>query len=449
MSYPEISEEARFPLLTEQGRKFLHRMREDTAAPRWNWPNGEQLDAEGLARVQQFASSLADHQPLGQNDKPAWLNDFVARCAETVPFYRQRFATETPFESIPSCTREDLATRPWAFVPDDQPLDQLIVFSSSGTTGHPAKLPTHPYTAACGLPLLDNALSSLQLALQPGVDQVCLGHVVSYDGAYTTATVMAYLNEAGYIRVNLHAAPWGKLEDREVFLNRWHPPILLGDPLAFEELCELDLKFQPSAMISSIATMSEGFSRRLQSHFGCPVIDLYALTEAGIVAMRTDQGHVVLPHDIYVEILDENDNRCGEGERGEVTLTGGRNPFCPLLRYRTGDYAALVWRDEWPVLVELEGREPVVFYASDRGRVHSMEISRALRSLSLVQYSLGQRDANNFEFHHRGSVDSDELEMQLRSVLGTECRIDFRSLLAAGVGGRRKVVQYWSEYGRS
>lgn len=448
MSYPEISEEARFPLLTERGRTFLHRLREDRAAPRWNWPNGEQLDGEGLVRVAQFASTLAEHEPIGPNTKPTWLSDFVSRSLATVPFYRQRSPEDTPLEAIPSCTREDLATRPWAFVPDDQPLDSLIVFSSSGTTGHPAKLPTHPYTAACGLPLLGSALSSIDIALQPGVDQVALGHVTSYDGAYTTATVMAYLQEAGYLRVNLHPAPWRKQEDREVFLNRWHPPVVLGDPLAFEDLCHLDLKFQPRALISSIATISDGFSRRLQAHFGCPVIDLYALTEAGIVAMRTDQGHVVLPHDIYVEILDEEDNRCGEGERGEVALTGGRNPFCPLLRYRTGDYAALAWHDERPVLVDLEGRDPVMFYSSDRGRVHSMEISRALRSLNLVQYSLGQRDASDFVFDYRGSVDTTELDAQLRSVLGTRCRIDFRSSLS-GLSGRRKVVQYWSEYGPS
>ena len=65
--------------------------------------------------------------------------------------------------------------------------------------------------------------------------------------------------------------------------------------------------------------------------YGVPVVDLYALTEAGIVAVGTDGEFEILPHDLYVEVLDEHDQPCPPGVRGEVALTGGRNPFCPLL----------------------------------------------------------------------------------------------------------------------
>lgn len=50
-----------------------------------------------------------------------------------------------------------------------------------------------------------------------------------------------------------------------------------------------------------------------------------------------------------------------DGERGEVTLTGGFNFMWPLLRYRTNDYARRIWRDGLLVLVDLEGRAPVLF----------------------------------------------------------------------------------------
>jgi len=39
--YPELSEEERFPLLTQRGRELLYRMRQHPNAPIWNWPNGE------------------------------------------------------------------------------------------------------------------------------------------------------------------------------------------------------------------------------------------------------------------------------------------------------------------------------------------------------------------------------------------------------------------------
>jgi len=71
------------------------------------------------------------------------------------------------------------------------------------------------------------------------------------------------------------------------------------------------------------------------------VLEVYALTEAGIIAVKSDRGHAILPHDLYVEVLDDDGVPCPEGVRGEVTLTGGRNPFLPLLRFRTGDFASL------------------------------------------------------------------------------------------------------------
>ena len=36
MSYPELSEAERFPLLTPEGRTLLNTLREDPHAPRWH-----------------------------------------------------------------------------------------------------------------------------------------------------------------------------------------------------------------------------------------------------------------------------------------------------------------------------------------------------------------------------------------------------------------------------
>ena len=59
--------------------------------------------------------------------------------------------------------------------------------------------------------------------------------------------------------------------------------------------------------------------------------------------------------------LDAFDQPCRLGVRGEITLTGGRNPFLPLLRYRTGDFASLDTINGHRVLLGLEGREPVEY----------------------------------------------------------------------------------------
>lgn len=448
--YGELSESERFPLLSEAGGRFLRAMRQDASAPRWNWPNGEQLDAAGLATVRDFAARLRAPRSTSDDVRPArepgWLAAFVDFCLTDVPFYRRRASAGTPFASIPSCERADLSSRPWEFVPDSQSLDRLIVFSSSGTTGHPARLPTHPATAACGVPLLEQALATVgsPVVIPRGVERMALSNLTDYCGAYTTAIVVSYLDEAGCVRVNLRDEDWRRPADRGEYLARWRAPVLLSDPQAFVGLLSRGLAAPPDVMISSVMHLSDGLAAALTREFGCPVLDVYALTEAGIVSVKTERGHVVLPPDLHVEVLDEHDQPCRPGERGEVTLTGGRNPFAPLLRYRTGDYAALTWIGDRPVLVDLEGRAPVTFATRGERRVHSMEVSRRLRSFPLAQYQLHQDSTGAFVFRWRGPVDAATLREALDDVLDRPERLTLESL-PAPTSSRRKIRQYVSD----
>lgn len=442
--YPELSEAERFPLLTSEGRRFLHALRQDAQAPKWNWPNGEQLDAEGLARVEQFASELHGPRRWTESAAPSWLDAFVTYCLTEVPFYRRRSKPGARFTDVPSCSRDDLAPRVWEFVPDDQALERLIVFSSSGTTGHPAQMPTHPATAACGVPMLEYAIREAGVTFPLGAGQMALTNIAAYRGAYTTAIVVAYLKEAGCIRVNLHEEAWHRSEDCRAYLDRWAAPVMLGDPQAFAALEKVAIENPPRVMLSSIMHLSDAVGQQLSARYGCPVIDLYALTEAGIVARRTRAGHEILPPDLYVEILNDEDEPCPPGVRGEITLTGGRNPYCPLLRFRTGDYASLEWIAGRPVLVDLEGREPVVFYATNHEPIHSMEVSRRLRSLPLSQFALRQDEAGGLHFGRRGLVHEDEVRTALAELFGN-AKVTIYDLPAPSAQAR-KVRVYESCY---
>ncbi len=442
--YPELTESERFPLLSDSGRTFLRAMRQHPHAPIWNWPNGEQLNERGLASVQAYAERLRNEPLFRHGERPGWLAAYVDYCLQQVPFYRQRAKAGTSFQQIPTCSRADLAPRVWSFVPDDQPLDELIVFSSSGTTGFPTQTPHHPASAAAGIPLMEAAMAPLGITFRRGPTHMALTNVAAYSGAYTTAIVMAFLQESGCIRVNLSRDAWRSDADCREYLNAFAGPVVLGDPQSLAELTKIDLCQAPQVLLSSIFEMSEGLAMRLTSHFGCPVLDLYALTEAGIVAVKNAHGHRLLSPDLYVEILDEKDQPCPAGTVGEVTLTGGRNPFLPLLRYRTGDFAALDWIEGIPTLLHLQGRQPVAFPVGDR-RVHSMEVTRLLRRFPLVQYQLHQDRAGHFRFHFRGAADPRELEDALRSLLGAESRVVMAPMPAMTID-RRKWVVYVSDH---
>jgi phenylacetate-CoA ligase len=135
-----------------------------------------------------------------------------------------------------------------------------------------------------------------------------------------------------------------------------------------------------------------GLREELQRHFGCPVLDVYSMNECGPIAVAADDGHVLLQHRLYVEILDPDGNPCPPGERGEVTLTGGLNFYLPLLRYRTNDYASLAFRGTRPVLVGLEGRQPVLYHGANGQVLNNLDVTNALNSFALPQYTLHQAE---------------------------------------------------------
>ena len=460
--YPEIPESERFPLLTPRGRELLYRMRQHPHAPLWNWPNGEQLDAVGLECVQQFAQrqrAASKVQPPGSDSceagRPEWVDALVDYVAETVPFYRKRAqvvgVANWRFEQIPSCSREDLAPRVWDFVPDDQSLDQLIIFSTSGTTGHPARMPSHPATAACGVPLMESVLQQAGIDFPRGPEAVALTNVVAYRGAFTTAIVIAYLEEAGCVRVNLHPDAWRKDGDCPKYLNEWAAPVWLGDPMALAAMENIEVARPPRAILSSILQLTPTQAGRLSRRYGCPVFDLYALTEVGILGVSTQYGHEnqirheIVPHDVYVEILGEDDRPLPDGVRGEIAVTCRRNPYMPLLRYRTGDFAALSHRQGRIALLDLEGRQPVSFPLPSGRIIHSMEATRMMRHHAVVQYRLHQDENGHFAFGYRGLLDIGQLKSELSELLEQPAALRFEEL-PAPEGRRIKVRQYSSDF---
>ena len=98
-------------------------------------------------------------------------------------------------------------------------------------------------------------------------------------------------------------------------------------------------------MVNGATDLPPAVRDAVAATWGCPVIDLYGLRETGPLAASTDgDGHVVVPRRVWVEILDEQGRPVPDGQRGEVVVTVDENPYLPLLRYRTGDTAALVAR---------------------------------------------------------------------------------------------------------
>jgi phenylacetate-CoA ligase len=440
----------RFPLVTPEGQARLRWLEEHPHAPRFNHLGVDRLTQAGVLRVQAFEDELnAAGRGWAPGQAPAWLVEFTRRAWHSVPHYRAYGPPPGHFFDIPTTDRASLSRTPWSFVPDDAPLEGLIVYQTSGTTGHPLDILSHPETAAHYLPLLRRALATYGVALEAAAGDappVTIALICSQASTYTYAAVSGYLNHAGFVKLNLHPAGWRDPADRARFLDDCRPRVYSGDPVSLAALAALGLSHRPRALVSTAMALLPGLRDRLAETFGCPVIDVYSMNEAGPIAVGypRGQGHLLLSHRLYVEVLDPHGAACAPGERGEITLSGGFNPYLPLLRYRTGDYASLDLTDRrQPRLLGLEGRAPVIFHDRAGRRLNNIDVTAALKPLALPQFTLHQAaDGALILRLPPDRLKDDQPRSALLAVFGAGQAISVLPLEAPASG---KVVQYSSE----
>lgn len=442
MMWSDLTDEQRHPLLDEQGAQLLNRLREHPNAPRFNWRIGDRLTREGLESVRAYEEELgADHIGWRAGELPEWLGEFVARCYARVPFYRKYGDVPANFTDIPTMTRADLARAPELFVPDDLLLDDLIFYGTTGTTGHHVHVPSHPTSAAKYISLLRKALKLHGIAPEGGKSRVAIANVCFQERTATYAAILSQLGGSGVVKINLHPNDWNDAGDPAKYLNDLDPEIITGDPISFTELMRLELRVKPKALSSTSMHMERGLRNALEQHFGCPVVDVYAMTEAGPIAARMGHAFQLLQHRLYVEILDDEGVTCALGERGEITLTGGMNPYFPLLRYRTNDFARLSLDGTTPQLEGFEGRAPMTFAGVNGKMVNSADVNRALREFAVWQFTLHQNaDGSLLLQVCNPAVPLSQVRAEMLKLFGAEQKIEI--LRVESFGARAKVVQY-------
>lgn len=439
------SDAENYPTLTEGGRRMLQRLREHRYAPLFRNESGNRLTAADVETVRAFEHDVAEAVVPEQREKFAlWLPEYLARVYRDVPFYRAMGGAPRRLSDVPPISRADLAHDVARFVPDSAPIERLINFRTSGTTGHPLLIASHPVVAASYLAFHARALRRFGVTLRASSGDVGVVLLGYQRKCFTYVSVTPTLNEAGLVKLNLYPEDWRSPDDRRRYLEDLSPEVLAGDPISFVELLRLETALKPRALLSTSMTLLPGLRSDLERAFECPVVDLYSLNEAGPVAAFDAQsgGHVLLQHHMLVEILDAAGRSVPAGQRGEVTLTGGFNFCLPLVRYRTGDFASLEQRSAEPVLIGLAGRAPVRFRTRAGEWLNNIEVTHALKPLGLRQFQLRQLADASLQLNVVGLAQhEDELRTALLALFGADQPLSLAELRASD----DKPLQYSTE----
>ena len=435
-----------FPRLTEDGRRLLRRLREHPAAPRYSHQIGDRLTPEAFQRVSEFQTDLETGTAIrgwSPDTPPEWCTSYLAFAHREVPFYRRRGSPPARLADAPTTNRKELGAEPWAFVPDSQALEELTVYTTSGTHGRPLSVLSGVEVSAMYLPLLRWALARRGVTLEGGPGNVAIVQVCAQRFTFTFPTIATYLDQAAMVKVNLNPTEWRGPDDRSRFLDDCRPEIIAGDPIAFAELMRLPMSWRPKALVSSSMTMPLPLRERLEARFG-PVIDIYSITEAGPIAVEERGEWLVFPRRLFVETVGSDDLPCREGQVGEVALTGGFNRFLCLLRYRTGDQGSLTFRGGQPILSELKLRPPTVYRRADGRLLNNIDVTMGLQRFGLDRFSLFQSAGGDVHLKVAGNeIDEGEIHTAMSDVFGGGISVAINRMTAEEARGR--VAEHRSE----
>ncbi|MCA9532443.1 MAG: hypothetical protein KC593_02145 [Myxococcales bacterium] len=452
MSIPE-EWRARSPRMSEVGYRGLRALLQHVDAPRWNHTIGDRVGDAEAAALQTFREACVG-SPLESGTRPsdALLARVLEQTRSTFDLARrwpEGLDPRRDWDAVPTCSREDLASRLVDFVPHEAPLADAVLYTTSGTTGHALNVLHHPGAVAKNHAFGERALAEHGLRLdfepgRPGAVNLC-----AQRETFVFATCFTVWNQSGFAKLNLPDHAWaGGAASRERFLREFAPQLVTADPLTLAAMSELDVPVRPKAIFSSALMLDPAHAAASAEHFGCPVIDFYGATEIGPIAAKLPgaPGHVVLLPDLYVEALGEDGLPVPDGEVGELTFTGGRNPYLPLVRYRSSDRGALgtcklADGREARVILHLQGREAVRFRARDGSLVNSVDVGRALRDVGpFVQHEVHQHSDHSVDVRLRPSPSL--------PVSATDMRRAMERLFGPGVEVRVEIVQTFAHEGK-
>ena len=113
------------------------------------------------------------------------------------------------------------------------------------------------------------------------------------------------------------------------------------------------------ACIVTAEMLFEDDKTLLEKQLGIPILNEYGSAELSLIAFNDSKNQwLVNNEDLFIEILDDNNNPLPNGQKGKIVVTSLYNRTHPFIRYELGDTGTLDEKSTFrkPILKSLTGR---------------------------------------------------------------------------------------------
>jgi phenylacetate-CoA ligase len=240
------------------------------------------------------------------------------------------------------------------------------------------------------------------------------------------------------------------MKDYIEIINREKPKLLTSYVQSLYELCmyaeKNALKITGAQNIIVTAGVLHPFMReKIEKICNTKVYNRYGSREVSFIAgeIPGKDGLFINDKDLFIEILDDNDNECNDGEVGNVVVTSLSNYAMPLIRYKIGDRASKISEitNEGCIiskLTNIKGRTVDVFMNIYNEKVdgeyftHLFYDKTSIRKFQLIQKKLNKIEVkylvNNQASYNTVEKDKKSIQEGIKKVMDPECEVHFQEV---------------------
>lgn len=366
------------------------------------------------------------------------LQYIIELAANHVPYYRKSFKgrkwnkvhSESDLHLLPILEKQSIRQNEQAFLVEGKNPKSLWIEKTSGTTGTSLKI-YWPMAMVSQWAAIIEVLVRFITGVTQETPRAMIGG---------RPVVKGDTNEPPYWRFNRR---WKQLYFSSYHISQKTAPEYIaalrkygsqwmeGYGSAIAALAESALSeglepVQLKTVIVSGDTLLPGMRLSIEKYFQCKCFNHYGQCEGVAMAMECEYGRIhIIPIFGIIEILREDGSPCKPGEIGEIVATSFLNDAMPLIRYRTGDYAALAKEQHClcgnpnAIITDLVGRvDDYLITADDRkiGRLSTaFKRSPSIHSAQIVQDRPGHaylliKPGDGYQSSHAVAVCEDILE---------------------------------------